>query len=120
MLVDFMPEHQAGSSIVRLIIGEFGRFAMKTELVIRFGYVPTLPCMMRLDDGARRAIAGPDMVLPRTAVPLRGEDLKTIGEFTVSVGETVSFTLVYSPSHLPPPAAENPIDQLRPGATEIM
>jgi GH15 family glucan-1,4-alpha-glucosidase len=36
-LVDFMPGSQSGSSIVRLIIGERGRIAMKTELVIRFG-----------------------------------------------------------------------------------
>ena len=48
-------------------------------------------------------IAGPDMVLLRTAVPLRGEDFKTIGEFTVNAGETVPFTLAYAPSHLPPP-----------------
>jgi GH15 family glucan-1,4-alpha-glucosidase len=115
-LVDFMPVHQSGSSVVRLIIGEFGRIAMKTELVIRFGFGATVPWMMRLDDGARRAIAGPDMLLLRTAVPLRGKDFKTIGEFTVSAGETVPFTIVYSPSHLPPPAAENPIDRLR--ATE--
>jgi hypothetical protein len=30
-LVDFMPVHQSGSSVVRLIIGEFGRIAMKTD-----------------------------------------------------------------------------------------
>lgn len=115
-LVDFMPGHQAGSSIVRLIVGERGRVAMRTELVIRFGYGATVPWMMRLDDGTRRAVAGPDMMLLRTAVPLRGEDLKTVGEFTVNAGETVPFTLVYAPSHLPPPATENPLDQLR--ATE--
>jgi GH15 family glucan-1,4-alpha-glucosidase len=115
-LVDFMPGHQTGSSIVRLIIGERGRVAMRTELVIRFGYGATVPWMMRLDDGTRRAVAGPDMVLLRTAVPLRGEDLKTLGEFTVNAGETVPLTLGYAPSHLPPPAAENPLDQLR--ATE--
>jgi GH15 family glucan-1,4-alpha-glucosidase len=115
-LVDFMPGHQTGSSIVRLIIGERGSVAMRTELVIRFGYGATVPWMMRLGDGTRRAVAGPDMVLLRTAVPLRGEDLKTLGEFTVNAGETVPFTLTYAPSHLPPPTAENPLDQLR--ATE--
>lgn len=115
-LVDFMPGHHTGSSIVRLIIGERGRVAMRTELVIRFGYGATVPWMMRLDDGTLRAVAGPDMVLLRTAVSLRGEDLKTIGEFTVNAGETVSFTLGYAPSHLPPPAPESPLDQLR--ATE--
>jgi GH15 family glucan-1,4-alpha-glucosidase len=115
-LVDFMPGHQTGSSIVRLVIGERGRLAMRTELVIRFGYGGTVPWMMRLDDGTRRAVAGPDMVLLRTAVPLRGEDFKTLGEFTVNAGETVPFSLAYAPSHLPPPTAESPLDQLR--ATE--
>jgi GH15 family glucan-1,4-alpha-glucosidase len=108
-----MPGHQAGSSIVRLIIGERGRLTMSTELVIRFGYGATVPWMTKLDDGMRRAIAGPDMVLLRTTAPLRGEDFKTVGEFTVGPGETVPFTLTYMQSHLPVPAAENPIDQLR-------
>lgn len=112
-LVDFMPGHQTGSSIVRLITGERGHIAMRTELVIRFGYGATVPWMMKLDDGTRRAIAGPDMVLLRTTAPLRGENLKTVGEFTVSAGENVPFTLTYMPSHLPSSAAENPLDQLR-------
>jgi len=112
-LVDFMPGHQTGSSIVRLIIGERGHIAMRTELVIRFGYGATVPWMTKFDDGARRAVAGPDMVLLRTTAPLRGEDFKTVGEFTVHPGETVPFTLTYTPSHLPIPAAENPLDQLR-------
>ncbi len=112
-LVDFMPGHQAGSSIVRLIIGERGRLTMSTELVIRFGYGATVPWMTKLNDGMRRAIAGPDMVLLRTTALLRGEDFKTVGEFTVGPGETVPFTLTYMQSHLPVPAAEDPIDQLR-------
>ena len=52
------------------------------------------------------------MVLLRTTVPLRGEDFKTVGEFTVGAGETVPFSLTYLPSHLPIPAAENPLAQL--------
>ena len=112
-LVDFMPEHHTGSSIVRLIIGERGRIAMRTELVVRFGYGETVPWMTKFDDGMRRAVAGPDMVLLRTTATLRGEDFKTIGEFTVGPGETVPFTLTHMPSHLPVPLAENPLDQLR-------
>src|SRR3954465_8428770 len=77
-LVDFMPGHQTGSSIVRMVIGERGRVAMRTELVSRFGYGATVPWMTRLDDGSRRAVAGPDMVLLRTAVPMRGEEFKTL------------------------------------------
>jgi GH15 family glucan-1,4-alpha-glucosidase len=112
-LVDFMPGHQTGSSIVRLIVGERGRVTMRTELVIRFGYGATVPWMTRLDDGIYRAIAGPDMVLLRTTAPLCGENFKTIGEFAVSQGEIVPFTLSYTQSHLPAPAEENPLDQLR-------
>jgi GH15 family glucan-1,4-alpha-glucosidase len=116
-LVDFMPGHQTGSSIVRLVIGERGRIAMRTELVIRFGYGATVPWMTKLGDGTHRAIAGPDMVLLRTTAPLHGEDFKTVGEFTVGAGETVPFTLTYLPSHLPiPAAAESPHAQL--GATQ--
>jgi GH15 family glucan-1,4-alpha-glucosidase len=112
-LVDFMPRHQTGSSVVRLIIGERGRLTLKTEMVIRFGYGATVPWMTKLDDGTLRAVAGPDMALLRTPAPLRGEDFKTVGEFTVGPGETVPFTLTYMPSHLPVPAAENPLDRLR-------
>jgi GH15 family glucan-1,4-alpha-glucosidase len=113
-LVDFMPEHQteSRSSIVRLIIGECGRITFRTELMIRFGYGATVPWMTKFDDGMRRAVAGPDMVLLRTPATLRGEDFKTVGEITVQPGETVPFTLTYVPSHLPVPEAENPIDQL--------
>ncbi len=86
---------------------------MKTEMVVRFGYGATVPWMTKLDDGTLRAVAGPDMVLLRTTAPLRGEDFKTVGEFTVGSGETVPFTLTYMPSHLPVSAAKNPLDQLR-------
>jgi GH15 family glucan-1,4-alpha-glucosidase len=112
-LVDFMPGHQTGSSIVRLIIGERGRITMRTELVIRFGYGATVPWMKKFNDGMRRAVAGPDMVLLRTSAPLRGKDFKTVGEFTVGPGQTVPFSLTYLASHLPLPTAENPLDQLR-------
>ncbi len=115
-LVDFMPGHEKGSSIVRLVVGERGRVNMRTDLAIRFGYGAIVPWMTRLEDGARSAIAGPDMVVLRTAVPLRGEDFTTTGEFTVVAGETVPFSLTYAASHLPPPAAQDPLDQLR--ATE--
>jgi hypothetical protein len=37
------------------------------------------------------------VVLLRTAAPLGGEDFKTVGEFIVSSGETVPFTLTYMP-----------------------
>ena len=108
-LVDFMPMGEINSSVVRLVVGERGRVAMCGELVIRFGYGAIVPWVTRLDDGTLRAIAGPDMVVLRTPVDLTGQNMKTIGEFTVAAGERVPFVLTYAPSHLPPP---QPVDAL--------
>jgi len=108
LLVDFMPPRSGHSNLVRLVVGERGRVAMRTELVVRFGYGAKVPWVHRQEDGTLRAIAGPDQVVLRTPVPVRGEDLKTVGEFTVAEGETVPFTLTYAPSHLPPPEPANP------------
>ena len=43
------------------------------------------------------------MVLMRTPIELRGENLTTLGEFEIAAGATVPFVLTYAPSHLPPP-----------------
>jgi GH15 family glucan-1,4-alpha-glucosidase len=106
-LVDFMAMHGSYPSVVRLIVGERGRVEMSTELVLRFGYGAVVPWVTRLEDGTHRAIAGPDMVVLRTPVHLVGENLRTIGKFEVSAGETVPFVLTYAPSHVAPP---RPID----------
>ena len=101
-IVDFMPIAGVRSSVVRLVVGERGRVRMCTDLVLRFGYGAIVPWVTRLEDGTLRAIAGPDMVLLRTPVRLVGQDLTTVGEFTVAAGETVPFVLTYAPSHCPP------------------
>jgi GH15 family glucan-1,4-alpha-glucosidase len=106
-LVDFMPLRGHASDLARLVIGRRGRVEMRTELILRFYYGAFVPWVTRLDDGSLRAIAGPDMVVLRTDVPVRGEDLTTVGEFAVSEGEVVPFVLTYSPSHLPPHPAIN-------------
>jgi GH15 family glucan-1,4-alpha-glucosidase len=102
-LIDFMPIHGSQSSVVRLVVGERGRIAMRTELVLRFGYGAVVPWVTRLEDGTHRAIAGPDMVVLRTPVHLTGQNLRTVGEFDVEAGETVPFVLTYAPSHVAPP-----------------
>jgi GH15 family glucan-1,4-alpha-glucosidase len=101
-IVDFMPVAEVRSSVVRLVIGERGRVRMCTDLVLRFGYGAIVPWVTRLEDGTLRAIAGPDMVLLRTPVRLVGQNLTTVGEFTVAAGETVPFILTYAPSHSSP------------------
>ena len=113
-LVEFMPLRGAQSDLVRMVVGRRGRVAMRTELVLRFDYGATVPWVTHRDDGdgprrgTLRAIAGPDMVTLRTDVPLRGEGLTTVGEFTVAAGETVSFVLTHGLSHLPPPVPVRP------------
>jgi len=106
-LIDFMPLREQASHIVRLIVGKRGTVRVHTELVIRFDYGSSVPWVRRTDDGDLLAISGPDMLVLRTPVALRGEDLKTVGEFTVSAGQTVPFVMMYVASHLPAPT---PID----------
>ncbi len=104
-VIDFMPLRRSHSHLVRIVRGERGRVAMCFELVLRFDYGSIVPWVTRLEERTLRAIAGPDMVLLRSAVDVRGEDLKTVGEFTVASGQTLPFTLTYAPSHLPAPEA---------------
>jgi GH15 family glucan-1,4-alpha-glucosidase len=106
-LVDFMPRGCDHSTIVRYVIGTRGQVAMHTELILRFGYGAVVPWVTRVETGALRAIAGPDMVVLHTPVHVRGKDMTTVGEFTINRGETIPFVLTYSRSHLPLP---NPVD----------
>jgi len=107
-LTDFMPLRDNRSDVVRIVTGERGRVAMHTELILRFGYGAIVPWVTRLPDGGIRAVAGPDMVLLCSSVKLHGENLTTVGDFTVSAGESVSFVLTYAPSHLPAPKGVEP------------
>ncbi len=112
-LIDFMPPRGARSHLIRLIVGEDGTVAFATQLVIRFGNGEIVPWVTKTEAGDLRAVAGPDMVLLRSPIGLRGENLKTVGEFTVNAGESASFVLSYGPSHLPDPAAVEPAKLLQ-------
>jgi len=104
-IVDFMRPRRRLPHLVRLVRGLRGRVAMCTEFILRFDYGAVVPWVERFPEGGLTAIGGPERVVLRTPVPLRGEDLKTVGEFTVGAGETIPFVLSYGPSHqpLPPP-----------------
>jgi GH15 family glucan-1,4-alpha-glucosidase len=106
-LIDFMPPGGNTSAVIRLVVGRRGRVDFLTELVIRFDYGISVPWVSRLSDGALSAIAGPNFVVLRTPVPLRGANLRTLGEFSVAAGETVPFVLAHGASHRSPP---EPID----------
>jgi GH15 family glucan-1,4-alpha-glucosidase len=106
-ITDFMPLRGKQSDLVRIVRGSRGQVPMEMELILRFDYGRSVPWVTRMDDGPLRAIAGPNMVVVRTSAPLRGENLKTVSEFTIHQGETVFFVLSYCASHLPIP---EPID----------
>jgi GH15 family glucan-1,4-alpha-glucosidase len=107
-LVEFMPPRGKASDLVRLVIGRRGMVEMRTELILRFDYGALVPWVTRFSNHTLRAIAGPDMVVLRTQVLLRGKDMTTVGQFTVAAGETVSFVLTYGPSHLDLPTPVDP------------
>jgi GH15 family glucan-1,4-alpha-glucosidase len=115
-LVDFMPIREPNPTLVRLVVGERGSLAMRLELVLRFGFGAIVPWVTRLENGTLRAVAGPDMVVLNTPVYLKGRNFTTVGEFTISAGETVPFVLTYAPSHLATPRAILPQEALK--ATE--
>ena len=82
-VIDFMPVRRDHSHLVRIVRGERGRVAMRFELVLRFDYGSIVPWVTRLEARTLRAIAGPDMVLLRSAVDVRGEDFMTVAGVTV-------------------------------------
>ena len=83
------------------------------ELVLRFDYGITVPWVTQRRGGnGIVAIAGPEMVVLRTDVPLRGEDMKTVGDFTVARRRAGAFVLTHGPSHLQLPLSPDPDDAL--------
>ena len=112
-MIDFMPPRGQASDVVRLVSCTAGQVAMRMELVLRFGYGATVPWVTRMDDGTLRAIAGPDMAVLRTPVRFHGEHMTTVGDFTVSQGETIPFVLTYGPSNAAPPDPIDPWEALQ-------
>jgi GH15 family glucan-1,4-alpha-glucosidase len=113
-LVDFMRPQHASPHLVRLVRGLRGQVAMRTEFILRFAYGSAVPWVEQLPAGGGvSAVAGPEMAVLRTPVPLRGEDFKTVGEFTVGAGETIPFVLSHAASHQPAPRPIDPEHALR-------
>jgi len=87
-------------SVVRIVEGVSGHVTMETDLTIRFDYGVTIPWVSRMDSKTTTAVAGPHLLCIRTTVPLHGEDLHSVANFTVTRGDRVPFVMSYSPSQL--------------------
>ena len=98
-VIDFMPPRGDDPDLVRIVEGVEGNVPMLMELVLRFDYGSVVPWVRRVDGGTRIAVAGPDAVCLETPVELRGENMRTVGEFTVSEGDRLPFVLMWFPSH---------------------
>jgi GH15 family glucan-1,4-alpha-glucosidase len=97
-VIDFMPLRRGAPDLVRVVQGRRGQVPMEMDLTIRFDYGSIVPWVRAVERGIR-ATAGPDSVHCRADVELRGKGLSTVAEFTISEGQTVSFTLTWTETH---------------------
>jgi GH15 family glucan-1,4-alpha-glucosidase len=107
-LIDFMTATTGNSSLVRIVEGRSGDVAMRLDLALRFDYGSTVPWVTRLQHRTGlRAVAGPDLMLLTSDVPLQGVQFTTAAEFTVSAGQRVHFVLSHGQSHVSDPTVPN-------------
>src|ERR1700692_2731943 len=112
-VIDCMARREGVSDLLRVVRGIRGKVSMHTELIVRFGYGAVVPWVSRQDDGRLQLTAGPDRLLLATSVALRGEDMRTVGEFAVAAGEELGFALSWTPSFRAAPEPLQPADTLR-------
>jgi GH15 family glucan-1,4-alpha-glucosidase len=111
-VIDFMPVRSGLPDLVRIVLGRQGKVEMRMELTIRFDYGSVVPWVRRVPDGVT-AIGGPDSLLLRTRVPLKGENFHTVSRFTVAEGQRIPFDLTWFPSHEQPSQQLDPEDALK-------
>jgi len=106
-VTDFMPARNETVDVVRIVEGLRGSVPMRGELVLRFDYGQVVP-WVRKDERGIQAVAGPDAAYLDTPAPLRGENWRTISDFTVQAGQRVPFVLRWTPSYQPRPEPADP------------
>ena len=113
-VIDFMPQRDATSDVMRIVEGVSGSVEMRGELRLRFDYGRVVPWVRRTDRH-RVAVAGPDSVWMRGHPSIRsyGLDFATIAEFTVRAGDRVPIVLSWIPSHYTAPPRQDAEESLR-------
>lgn len=100
-VIDFMPPKLGSSKLVRIIECLEGDAEIETELVIRFDNGKTVPWVKRTDERTLSIVGGPHLLLLTTEAPLRGQDMKTVGSFSMTKGQRITFALSYHVSYMP-------------------
>ena len=98
------------TDLIRIIRGIQGTVEFRSELILRFDYGKII--RVNRHGLGILAVAAPHAVLVQAPIRMRGEDLKTVGEFTVSAGQTITFSLVRFPSHERKPEPLDPVRAL--------
>jgi GH15 family glucan-1,4-alpha-glucosidase len=98
-VTDFMPIAGCNRDVVRIAEGLSGSMALQMSLVVRFDYGRTVPWVRHLAGGGIVAVAGPSALTLRTAVPVHGQGLTTVADFTVRAGDRHTFVLSAHSSH---------------------
>ncbi|RYZ43136.1 MAG: glycoside hydrolase family 15 protein [Myxococcaceae bacterium] len=99
-LVDFMPIRKGSPHVVRWVEGVRGTVSMRSELRPRFANGYTHP-LVRRQDGASTAIAGPDALYLRGGAGEAPPPFET--EFTVQAGQRIPFVLSWGRPYEEPP-----------------
>src|ERR1700683_285841 len=112
-IIDFMPVRKKHPGIIRIVRGDRGTVRMQMELVIRVEYGRSVPWVTHTANKTLLAKAGPHLIALRSSVPVRGENFRTVSEFTVKRGSTVRFELQHGGSFEKPPEGLNTKKELR-------
>jgi GH15 family glucan-1,4-alpha-glucosidase len=110
-IIDCMPPAGPNRDILRVVECVRGEVQINMLLIIRMDYGRTVPWVQHATGGLT-AVAGPDAMVLRASVPTHGEALSTVANFTMHAGEKQTFVLSWYASHLPPPAAIDPLRAL--------
>jgi len=97
-IIDYMPLSDDRWDVVRIVVGLQGSVAMRMELIVRFDYGSIVPWVRRCD-GVQLITAGPDTLELSGSIDVKGENMKSVADFTVTAGRRESFVLNYRPSH---------------------
>lgn len=100
-IIDFMPSTFTHSSVARIVVGLKGSVSFSMDLIMRMDYGHTVPWVERHDSCTLTAVAGPDMLVLHSPVPVKARAQHSTARFSVRAGESVRFTLSYQLSHEP-------------------
>lgn len=115
-LIDFMPSRGTHSDVFRIVEGIRGKVSMSMALSLRFDFGRTIPWVTHLRDGFS-AVAGPNLAVFHASIPVHGESMTTVADFTVSRGQRVEFSLTYGlsfeeqPRKIAPQRALNAVEK---------